>query len=467
MSYDQHHLVVVGGGIAGVAAAYLYQRAFPEHSVLLLERNRQSSDVTFRGIGRGLTGRSAGHRMDGFEADWSAIVKLIGEQAALKLYQESREASLLTDRVIREEKFECGSFRGYWIVDQRVGDFDKLAEWMIPRKALDFPEPELHEGAALKRKISIHGYDAGLYFPDIASFDTPKFLYGLAEAFVKRGGHIADGHEYKGHDRVPHLQRVALKKGPGRYRIRTANGGIFYSDHLILAGGDRLSRELSLLKGRTFTVYTGRADVHLTRDEFVKVSPNRVALSGCDTDLKSGQNPLEGDFLWFSLRQDGYLAMGFGGHFNGMSKPATGRRVEKMKQEVRKELLERFPFLRRRAARIRTTAGGLNTTSNLLPRVEELKGEEGVYVSAAFSGVGLNQSIMAAKAIVARIQGDTEIFDLLARFREGQVFIPEHMAIRSLLLEIGARSPIARDFGANLMRGAETVGQLLSSKHQL
>jgi glycine/D-amino acid oxidase-like deaminating enzyme len=89
MISDRQNLVVVGAGIAGLATAYFYKRWFPERDVLVVEQNGQGRGNVLRSVGRGLSGRSGGHRMPGFEADHSQVVELLGERAALDLYRET------------------------------------------------------------------------------------------------------------------------------------------------------------------------------------------------------------------------------------------------------------------------------------------------------------------------------------------------------------------------------------------
>jgi len=229
MISEKQNLVVVGAGIAGLATAYLYKRRFPERDVLVLERNGQGRGSMLRSVGRGLTGRSGGHRLPGFEADHSQVIKLLGERAALDLYRETVRVSELTDDIIAEENIACGSRRGYWIIDSHADKFAKLEDFLALRRALDLPAPQLYTGDAFKRQVNFNGYDAGLYFPDIASFDSPKFIRGLAEALIRRGGHIVSGVEYQGHDCIG-----AAAQGR-RYRIAVNGGHSFYADNLVLA----------------------------------------------------------------------------------------------------------------------------------------------------------------------------------------------------------------------------------------
>jgi len=434
MISTRQNLVVVGAGIAGLATAYFYKRRFPEHDVLVLERNGSGRGNMLRSVERGLTGRSGGHRMPGFEADHSQVVELLGERAALDVYRETVRASELTDEIIAEEKIACGSRRGYWIIDSNIDKFATLEDFLAPRRALQLPEPQLYTGDPLKRQVDFNGYDAGLYFPDIASFDSPKFIRGLADALIRRRGQIVSGIEYNGHDRIG-------AAGQGRrYRIAVHGGHSFYADNLVLAGGDCLTRKIPSLHRRTFTVYTGRIGVRLRREDFKRISPSMAPLSGCDSNLKNNQNPLDGDFLWFSLQQDGFLTMGFGGSVGGLTSAGTRRKIGRLVAGVLGELYACAPFLKSAGCRIKATVGGLNTSTNLLPIVANLDDQAGVFVIAAQSGVGLNQSVLLANALVERFGGNARIFDLLSRFQDDQIMIPTNPVVRQMSLQLGTKA---------------------------
>lgn len=418
MRSDSFDLVIIGGGIAGLSTACLHKRRFPDSRVLLVERAR---------IGAGLTGRAGGHRMPGFEADHSAIAHLIGEKRALRLYAETRAASDLTDTLIREEGIACDAAHGYWVLDEDESGFERLCEFMAPRRALGLPEPQLFRGAALKRRIGLHGFDAGLYFPDIASFEPSKFLAGLARAFLRHGGEIAQGREYVAHERC----------GAG-LRVIFADGSCVETKRLVLAGGDALARRIPWLRRRTMTVYTARIGLQLNEDAFRRLSPTGAPLAGCDSNLRAGDNPLQGDFLWFSLRADRSLAMGFGACLAGLTPKATQREVAQMTQQVRRACLARLGLRDDRALSIRESVGGLNTASNLLPIVGSVDGDDNVQALAAQSGMGLNQSILMAKAMVDHFAGDSEIYDMLRAFQRTQAIIPPTALLRKAAAEMGA-----------------------------
>ena len=129
-------------------------------------------------------------------------------------------------------------------------------------------------------------------------------------------------------------------------------GRSFYADNLVLAGGDCLTRKIPALHRRTFTVYTGRIGVRLQPEDFKRISPNMTPLSGCDSNLKNNQNPLDGDFLWFNLQQDGFLAMGFGGSVGGLTPAGTRREIGRLVSGVLGELHACAPFVKSAAVEI-------------------------------------------------------------------------------------------------------------------
>jgi hypothetical protein len=143
----------------------------------------------------------------------------------------------------------------------------------------------------------------------------------------------------------------------------------------------------------------------LRPEDFKRISPNMTALAGCDSDLKNNQNPLEGDFLWFSLRQDGFRAMGFGGSVGGLTSAGTDEEMGTMVAEVLEELHERAPFLKAAGYNAKTTVGGLS------------------------------------------FAGDARIFNLLTRFQGNQIAIPTNRVLRRASLEIGAKAA-----GSHLLR---------------
>lgn len=417
-TYD---FVIVGAGIAGLALSYFYKQQFPTHRVLVLERNK---------VGGGLSGRSGGHLMPGFEADFSEMVNILGMKDALALYQETIQNTDVIEDTIRRERMDAGFRRGYWIIDTDKSQFAKLDEFMQPRRLLEMPEPKLFESEALRANVNLGNYDAGLYFSDIAYMETPKFIYGLAAAVQRMGVEIREGTEYSEHK---FLRRM---KSANEYAIMTTRGEEIRTRAILFSGGDLLTRRIPSLHKRTATIYTARFGLHLDREDFKSLSPLQTSFAGCDTDLKNNGNAMDGDFIWFSMRRDGYFVLGFGGALGGLTHTLTQKNVRVMRAEVYAEARRILPFIEKKEYRFRLSTGGLNTSSNLFPILENLDGHA-AYTISALSGIGLNQSVLLARALVKHLAGDSVLFNQIAKLRRGQVVIPRHPMLRRAAISVG------------------------------
>jgi hypothetical protein len=132
--------------------------------------------------------------------------------------------------------------------------------------------------------------------------------------------------------------------------------------------------------------------------------------------------------------------MGFGGSVGGLTSAGTRKEINRIVAGVLGELHACAPFLKSSGYRIKATVGGLNTSTNLLPIVANLDDKDGVFVIAAQSGVGLNQSVLLANALVDRYAGSARIFDLLSRFQDDQIMIPTNPVVRQVSLQLGTKA---------------------------
>eukprot|EP00741_Cyanophora_paradoxa_P005805 tig00000113_g5626.t1 len=191
-------VLVVGGGITGLTAAYLLAKA--GKSVALFER---------RTIGAGNTGRTTAHLQIEVDDYYCELEKIHGRETA-RLVGESQLAAVdFIERVTREGAR----------VRIRILRFDP------PGKRTGILERELHAARRCGLKVDfvdrapLEHFDTGrcLRFAGMGQFHPLKYIGGLADAAARHGASIYEGTEM-GRLENPSAEgvtAVALRAGDG------------------------------------------------------------------------------------------------------------------------------------------------------------------------------------------------------------------------------------------------------------
>src|SRR5436190_17759540 len=168
-------VVVVGGGITGLTAAYLL--TLSGRSVAVLERARCATIDT---------GHTTAHLTMVTDEWLTDLVKNFGRDHAQAVWEAGLAAIAQIDTVIRDERLSC--------------DF----EW-VPGYLHQAPGTQRDETQALQEEASLAeslGFDAtfvrdvpffgrpGVMFADQARFHPRRYLAGVAQAITDRGGMI-------------------------------------------------------------------------------------------------------------------------------------------------------------------------------------------------------------------------------------------------------------------------------------
>ena len=177
--------VVVGAGIAGLSTAY--ELAARGRSVVVIDRG---------GIGHGMTARTTAHLATELDDFYSELARTRSEDEA-RLYHQSQTAAV--DRIealCQSENIDCQFRRldGY-LIPTNEGDIGDLQEeYEVCRRigvevewAERAPIPNLDSGRCLR-------------FPNQGRFHPTRYLRGLAEAIVRRGGRIYADTAYVDHE---------------------------------------------------------------------------------------------------------------------------------------------------------------------------------------------------------------------------------------------------------------------------
>lgn len=168
-------VLIIGGGIAGLSAAYCLSKS--GRKVILLEDGY---------LGSGETGRTTAHITYALDDRYYDLIKFFGEEKAQLAAQSHSEALEWIKNIITEENIDCDFITadGYLFLDptDKEENLDKEFEAThiagLPTEMVtDIPGLQGNQRKAIR-------------FPGQGQFHVMKYLKGLADAIVKLGGEI-------------------------------------------------------------------------------------------------------------------------------------------------------------------------------------------------------------------------------------------------------------------------------------
>lgn len=164
---------VVGGGIAGVTAAYL-----------LAGEGKQVVLLSDSALGGGETGQTSAHLSSALDERYLHLERMHGAQGARLAYQSHAAAIARIESIVRDEQIECGFARtdGYLVLGP-----EHDAEYLDRER-----DAALRAGFAGVERLArapLTDWDSGpcLRFPEQAVFHPLRYLAGLARAAERRG----------------------------------------------------------------------------------------------------------------------------------------------------------------------------------------------------------------------------------------------------------------------------------------
>ena len=171
-------ILIIGGGIAGLTTAYC-----------LLQSGRQVVVIEDGKIGSGETGRTTAHLTNALDDRYYQLNDLYGEEKT-KLAAQSHTAAIdLVEKIIKDENIDC--------------DFQRVTGYLFlhPSDEIATLQKELTatKNAGLQTewldKIPGIQSESGpcIAFPQQAQFHIMKYIKGLSEAIVKKGGRVYTG----------------------------------------------------------------------------------------------------------------------------------------------------------------------------------------------------------------------------------------------------------------------------------
>jgi glycine/D-amino acid oxidase-like deaminating enzyme/nitrite reductase/ring-hydroxylating ferredoxin subunit len=172
---ERADVVVIGAGVTGLTAAYLFASAGA--SVVVLERE------TIAGVD---SGHTTAHLTMVTDTRLNELVKRFGRDHAQAVWEAGLAAIVQIDDIVRTEEIDC--------------DFTWIDGYLhAAAGATDAEIATLREDAALAEALGFDAsfvedvplvHRAGIRFENQARIHAGKYLAGLAQAIVRKGGRI-------------------------------------------------------------------------------------------------------------------------------------------------------------------------------------------------------------------------------------------------------------------------------------
>lgn len=380
---------VVGGGFAGLSAAI--ELADRGYSVVVLEAKH---------IGWGASGRNGGQIIAGLACEQEVIEKLLGFEAAKKVWNMSLEALDLVRERVKRFNIQCDLTDGFLgvSVNQKKGTY--LRHWyddMAKRYQYD-TDAQWIEPKDIGKWIASSRYYNGYFDKRSGHLHPLNYCLGLARGASRIGVRIYQK------SAVTAMQYGDSAKNESAY-LQTQNGSV-KAKFVVLAGNMYLpefSPELApalakrIMPVGTYIIGTEPISADLAKT----LIPTNAAV--CDTNFVL-------DYFRFSANtKTSAPRMIYGGRvsYSALTPP-------NLTQNMQARMAETFPQLKN--TKVEFTWGGfVDITMNRAPDFGRIA--PNVYYLQGFSGHGVALTGLAGKLVAEAIAGQAERLDLLSKIK--------------------------------------------------
>lgn len=169
------NVLIIGAGIAGLTTGYFLAKAGKK--VVIVERNH---------IGAGQTAYTTAHLTNAFDDRYFEMAKLHGKEKTKLLADSHTRAIDIVEAICQEEKIECDFRRlpGYLFASDKEGE-EILEEEL--KAATEAGIGGLQHVPMLPFSLM---NEPAILFPHQGEIHPLKYLFGLAQAFIREGGRV-------------------------------------------------------------------------------------------------------------------------------------------------------------------------------------------------------------------------------------------------------------------------------------
>jgi gamma-glutamylputrescine oxidase len=369
----QADVCIVGAGYSGLSAALELAQAGYKVTVLEAET-----------VGFGASGRNGGQICTGFSPGQAKVVAQVGEADAKKCFDLAEEAKTLIEERIRTHNIDCDLTWGYLHVATKPRKVRDLHEMQEEWARYGYHDHQLFSKAELQEKIGTTIYHGGLREGRAGHFHPLNYCIGLSRAAAQAGAEIFE------RSRVMRLQ---TEDEPQAW----TDTGSVKSKFMIIACDAYIERLVDKLYYATMPITS-----------FV-VASEKLGSNRARSLIRDNEAVADTNWVLDYFRRSSDDRLLFGGRA-AYSKLEPSNLAANMKGRM----LRVFPQLE--DVVIEYSWGGyIGITYNRLPDMGRLG--KSTYYAHGYSGQGVALANLYGKLMAEVIRGQSERFDLLARFK--------------------------------------------------
>jgi glycine/D-amino acid oxidase-like deaminating enzyme len=373
-------IAIIGGGFAGMSAAYNLARRLPGKRIVLLEGAR---------CGYGASGRNGGFADLGLPG-LDFVYDSEGPEAAREYYDATRLGLDQIRSFVDQYGVDCElELTGSTALAAEEAHFDDLVEQKERFHRMGI-ELELLDTAAARREIKSERFFGALHSPDDAILNPAKLARGTKRVIEELGVEVSE-------------RSKVIEMDPGHtVRIATEFAEIVADKVVIALNG--YAPQLGLFRDRMLSICGYIA----ATEPLSEAQLESIGWAG-----REGLFDTRGTFMYLRLTADNRIVFGGAGGevFYGNS-PSSGN-YQPTIDELCRDLIVTFPQLE--GVHFTHAWGGtMAITRDLMPSVGTLGDAENIFHAVGFCGEGVVMTQLAGQVIADLMAGEETAITRLA-----------------------------------------------------